>query len=206
MKNNLTQIQPLEYNNLFSSYHNKSKENKIINYNLPKITKLFPYKQFKDQSTNTFFNQSMKLKLKPINNVKNISINKNKKLKYPILNTSVNTYYNNETNIKNNTNYTLYHLYKINHQKLGYKKNKEKMNNSQNLNIIYLNLFKTSLENKKDFLNLDMFYKDIDDFKINNNIKSEMLSKKLNEINNKSIMKIKNIFYETDFNNRKIIN
>ena len=41
MKSNIKLIKSNEYNNLFSSYHNEVNSNKIRNYNLPKITKLY---------------------------------------------------------------------------------------------------------------------------------------------------------------------
>lgn len=97
---------------------------------------------------------------------------------------------------------SLFRLYKINHEKNEPKINDDKLNNTHRLNMIYLNLFKYPFEdNKNIFINFDSFYKEIDNFEINNknnNFEKDILSKKLIEINNKSIIKIKNIFSETD--------
>ena len=210
MKNNLSLIQPLEYNNLFSSYHNKAKLNRYTNYKLPQITNIFPSKEYREQSTNTFFNKNIKYKIKPINYVKVTDNKKQKEISYPLLSYSVDTESNhNKTNTDFVSN-SLFHLYKTNHKiKKDIDKDiiKERMNNSHRLNVIYLNLFKSPIDNKNNnVLNLDSFY----DFEINENnnesdIKNDnknendIISQKLKEINNKSIIKIKNIFYETDF-------
>ena len=63
MKSNLTLIQPTEYNNLFSSYHNDENTNKIKKYNLPKITKLFTTTNSKQNKT--YNNLKLKLNVKP---------------------------------------------------------------------------------------------------------------------------------------------
>ena len=64
MKNNLSLIQPLEYNNLYSSYHNNSTKYRYTNYKLPKITKLFPSQEHKElkEKNITFFNKNNKKK------------------------------------------------------------------------------------------------------------------------------------------------
>ena len=228
MKNNLKLIQPLEYNNLFSSYHKGlggTKLTRYSNYKLPKITKLFPSQEQKDYINTTFFDKNKKCKVNPINNVKNILYKKQKKSIYPpILNTSL----DNESNILNNKTNTdiisnsMFHLYKTKNEKincnLDKEKEKEKLNKSHRLNVIYLNLFKSPIfdnnENSKNILNLnlDSFYdfesneKNYNESNINesnkdesNIMESDILSQKLKEINNKSIIKIKNIFNETDF-------
>ena len=66
MKSNLTLIQPIEYNNLFSSYHDDTKSSKYKKYNLPKITKLFT--NTSSQTNNKIFsNVKMKLKANRLN-------------------------------------------------------------------------------------------------------------------------------------------
>ena len=59
----------------------------------------------------------------------------------------------------------MYNFYKTKNEMISYNldKEKEKMNNSHRLNVIYLNLFKSSaIDNKKNNnilnLNLDSFY------------------------------------------------
>ena len=201
MKNNLSLIQPLQYNNLFSSYRNNTNKYRITNYNLPKIPKLFASQEHKEQNETTFFNKNMKLQIKN-NNTYNIDDSKKQKLlMYPLLNISI----DNKSNIISNREFkplTLYHSYKKNQEKINQEKiNKEKLNNSHRLNMIYLNLFKSPLEKKyNNMINLDSFYNEIDNFEIKDkNKEDEILSQKYNEINNHSIIKIKNIFHETDF-------
>ena len=203
MKDNLSLIQPLEYNNLYSSYHKNSKLNRYLNYKLPKI-KLFPSQENRIQGTSTVFNKDIKSKIIPpkINIFKGVKIIKQKKLKNPFYSMTTDIESNNKTNGEIIPS-SLFHLYKINHEKKVPKINADKVNKTHRLNMIYLNLFKyPSKDNNTHFINFDSFYKDIDNFEINNknNIaENEILSKKLVEINKKSIIKIKNIFDETDF-------
>ena len=203
MKDNLSLIQPLEYNNLYSSYHKNSKLNRYLNYKLPKI-KLFPSQENRIQGTSTVFNKDIKSKIIPpkINTFKGVKIIKQKKIKNPFYSMTTDIESNNKTNGEIIPS-SLFHLYKINHEKKVPKINADKVNKTHRLNMIYLNLFKyPSEDNNTHFINFDSFYKDIDNFEINNknNIaENEILSKKLVEINKKSIIKIKNIFDETDF-------
>ena len=199
MKNNLSLIQPLEYNNLYSSYHNNSTKYRYTNYKLPKITKLFPSQEHKElkEKNITFFNKNNKIIKR--NNIDKIIENKRqKKLIYPSFNESQSNDISNHIINRGIKPITMYHTYKINQGKFISIKNKEKLNNSHKLNMIYLNLFKSPLEKKiKNFVNLDSFYNF--EIKDNNNGNDEILSKKFKEINNYSIIKIKNIFNETDF-------
>ena len=204
MKNNLSLIQPLEYNNLFSYYHKNSKINSDINSKLPKISKLFPSREHKDQSTSTLFTNNKannyKMKLISINAFKNNNTKKHKNKIYPLLNTSI----DNESNIKSNrelTSNSMYYLYKTNHEKKKIKINPDKLNKSHKLNVVYLNLFKSTLKNKNEILNIDSFYNGIDDLEIGDkiNYENEIISQKLKEINYRSIIKIKNIFNDIDF-------
>ena len=80
MKTNLTLIQPIEYNKLFSSYHNEVKTGKYKHYKLPTITKLFTST---DSKINKVFN-NIKLKLKP-NKLSHL-VNESKNFPYPLLN------------------------------------------------------------------------------------------------------------------------
>ena len=196
MKSNLTLIQPIEYNNLFSSYHNDVKTTKNKNYNLPKITKLFSSTNSnQDKSFNNF-----KIKLKP-NKLSNV-INENKNYAYPLLNMSI----NNRTMTKTTTNlesitYNIDKLYNTNNNSsLNKKFNNERNDNIHKLKMVYFNLFNIKTgKNNHPIINLDSFFNSIDDFELENNEEDKKLSKKLNEINNKSIIKIKSIFNETKF-------
>ena len=194
MRNNLSLIKPNDYNKLFSSYHNNSKINKFRNNQLPKLTKLFP-SYINNMQTSTFFNKKSKIKLEKTNEIKK------KRIIYPLLNYSR----DNDSYDKTNTEIiplTTYHSYKINNEKLS-KLNKAKKNNCHQLNqlnMIYLNLYKyPSFDGiNNHILNLDSFYNDIDNFEINKN-NDEILSKKLNEINHRSFVKLIDIFNNTDF-------
>ena len=108
MKDNLSLIQPYEYNNLFSSYHKNGKLNRYLNYKLPKI-KLFPSQENRIQGTSTFFNKNLKSKIIPpkINIFKGIKIIKQKKLKNSlnILNTESES--NNNSLRKSTSNSTI---------------------------------------------------------------------------------------------------
>ena len=195
MKPNLTLIQPIEYNNLFSSYHNDTKTRKHKNYNLPKITKLFTTTNSKQNKT---FNE-LKLKLR-MNKLSNV-INDSKCSVYPLLNTSI----NNRTMTKTST-----HLDSINYN-LDNPKNKirliEKMKNNTDrkgnihqLKMVYLNLFNFKSNNQNNsIINFDTFFNSIDNFELEKSEDDKKLSQKLKEINNQSIIKIKNIFKETNF-------
>jgi len=196
MKSNLTLIQPIEYNNLFSSYHNDAKTTKNKNYNLPKITKLFSNTNSKpDKPFNNF-----KLRLKP-NKLSNI-INENKNYAYPLLNISI----NNRSMTKTTTNlesisYNIDKLYNTNNNcSLNKKLNNERSDNIHKLKMVYFNLFNIKTgKNNNPIINLDSFFNSIDNFELENNEEDKILTKKLNQINNKSIIKIKSIFNETKF-------
>ena len=192
MKSNLTLIQPIEYNNLFSSYHNDMKTTKNKNYNLPKITKLF-------SSTNSKPNKSLnnfKLKIKP-NKLSNV-INEKMHYVYPLLNISN----NNRKMTKASTNlesvsYNIDKLYNThNNSRLINKINNERNDNIHKLKMVYFNLFNIKTGKKNNpIINFDSFFNSIDNFEIENYKEDKKLSKKLNEINNK----IKSIFKETKF-------
>ena len=203
MKSNLSLIQPKEYNHLFSSYHSN---NKLTNLNikLPKISNLFSSQQYKEKNdignnTSTFFNKKIKLDKKTQSGDNNI-YKKQRQIIYPLLNISLDI---NESNNKTNIEIlpsTAYHSYKANNVKIIKKNKKDISNKGKQLNMVYLDLFKSPSQNKnKNILNIDSFYNGIDDFENKNNNDIEILSQKLNEINNKSIITIKNIFNETDF-------
>ena len=198
MKNNLSLFQPLEYNNLFSSYHNNSNKYRYKNYNLPKIPKIFPSQEHKEQNTTSFFNTNFKVKIKNKNTDNSFDIQKRRKLIYPFSFEKQTNYISNNITNREIKPITLYNSYKKNHRKLMSYKNKEKLNNSHRLNMIYLNLFKSPLETKNNnILNIDSFYNF--EIKDNNSNEDEILSQKYKQINNYSIIKIKNIFNETDF-------
>ena len=195
MKSNLILIQPTEYNNLFSSYHNDVNTNKTKNNNLPKITKLFTMTNSKQNKV--YNNLKLKLKSNKFNNI----INDSRHFQYPILNISI----NNKTMTKASTNlesasYNLDKFYNTNNYNLIKKINNERKNNIQQLKMVYLDLFNFKSKASNDsLLNFDSFFNSIDNFEIMNNEEKEKLSQKLYEINNKSIIKIKNIFNETNF-------
>ena len=195
MKSNLILIQPTEYNNLFSSYHNDVNTNKTKNNNLPKITKLFTMTNSKQNKV--YNNLKLKLKSNKFNNI----INDSRHFQYPILNISI----NNKTMTKASTNlesasYNLDKFYNTNKYNLIKKINNERKNNIQQLKMVYLDLFNFKSKASNDsLLNFDSFFNSIDNFEIMNNEEKEKLSQKLYEINNKSIIKIKNIFNETNF-------
>ena len=199
MKSNLTLIQPNEYNNLFSSYHNEVKTNKNKNYNLPKITKLFTTPNSKQNKA--YNNLKLKINSKKFNKM----INENKRFLYPILNISM----NNKTMTKASTNLESFtnnidkidKLDNTNNYNLIRKINNERKNNLHQLKMVYLNLFNIkSRANNNSLLNFDSFFNSIDNFELMDNEERERISQKLYEINNKSIIKIKNIFNETNFN------
>ena len=194
MRNNLSLIKPNDYNKIFSSYHYNSHTNKFRNNHLPKLSKLFPSYENNIQ-TSTFFNKKSKIKLEKTNEIKK------KKIIYPLLNFSK----DNDSYDKTNTNtdiipLTTYHSYKLNNEKMN-NMNKIKKNNSHQLNMIYLNLYKYPSYDgiNNHILNLDSFYNDIDNFEINKN-NDENLSKKLKEINHRSFVRLIDIFNNTDFN------
>ena len=196
MKYNLTLIQPNEYNNLFSSYHYDKNITKYKKYNLPQITKLF---STSNSQNNKAFN-NLKLKLKP-NKLSN-NINQSQKSTYPLLNTSM----NNKTMTKTNINfesmpYDLKKLRNIDKLNLIKKIKNNKKDNIQQLKMVYLNLFNFKSENtNSSIINFDSFFNNIDNFEEENNkVETKQMSHKLNEINNKSIIKIINIFNETNF-------
>ena len=196
MKSNLTLIQPNEYNNLFSSYHYDKNITKYKKYNLPQITKLF---STTNSQNNKAFN-NLKLKLKP-NKLSN-NINQSQKSTYPLLNTSM----NNKTMTKTNINfesmpYDLKKLRNIDKLNLIKKIKNNKKDNIQQLKMVYLNLFNFKSENtNSSIINFDSFFNNIDNFEEENNkVETKQMSHKLNEINNKSIIKIINIFNETNF-------
>ena len=196
MKSNLTLIQPNEYNNLFSSYHYDKNISKYKKYNLPQITKLFSSTNTKN--TKAFNN--LKLKLKP-NKLSNI-INQSQKSTYPLLNNSINNKTMTRTNIKfESIPYEIKNLRSIDKLNLIKKIKNDKKDNIQQLKMVYLNLFNFKSENKNtSIIDFDSFFNNIDDFEEkNNNVETKLLSHKLNEINNKSIIKIINIFNETNF-------
>ena len=202
MRNNLSLIKPNDYNKLFSSYHYNSKLNKFRNNQLPKLSKLFPSYENNIQ-TSTFFNKKSKIKLEKTNELKK------KNIIYPLLNISK----DNDSCDRTSSNrdfipLTTYHSYKLNNEKMS-KLSKAKKSNSHQLNMIYLNLYKyPSYENtNNNILNLDSFYNDIDNFEINKN-NDETLSKKLNEINHRSFVRLIDIFNNTEFNklNNDLIN
>jgi len=202
MRTNLSLIQPKEYNKLFSSYHNDSKINKFPNYNLPKLSKIFPFKDRKEQTSGTFSNKNFNIKLeKP--KVVSYYENKKNKIIYPLLNVS----FNNESNYKDNDTEntdiipaTMYHSYKINQERPN-KLSKVQKSNSHQLNMVYLNLIKIPPQNQNSIqlLNLDSFYNELDNFEFKNKNNNEILSQKINEINKKSISKLNNIFNNTDY-------
>ena len=196
MKSNLTLIQPNEYNNLFSSYHNEVKTNKNKNYNLPKITKLFTTPNSKQNKA--YNNLKLKINSKKFNKM----INENKRFLYPILNISMNnkTMTKASTNLESFTN-SIDKLDNTNNYNLIRKINNERKNNLHQLKMVYLNLFNIkSRANNNSLLNFDSFFNSIDNFELMDNEERERISQKLYEINNKSIIKIKNIFNETNFN------
>ena len=196
MKSNLTLIQPNEYNNLFSSYHNEVKTNKNKNYNLPKITKLFTTPNSKQNKA--YNNLKLKINSKKFNKM----INENKRFLYPILNISINnkTMTKASTNLESFTN-SIDKLDNTNNYNLIRKINNERKNNLHQLKMVYLNLFNIkSRANNNSLLNFDSFFNSIDNFELMDNEERERISQKLYEINNKSIIKIKNIFNETNFN------
>ena len=192
MKSNLTLIQPTEYNNLFSSYHNEVKTNKY-KYNLPKIYKLFSSTNTK---TNKIFND-LKIKLKA-NKFSNL-INEKKNLAYPLLNISVNN--KTMTKAKTNLDSINYNMEELRDNNIHLiKKANVKRSNIHRLKMVYLNLFNIKSEKKNDsIMNFDSFFNNIDNFEMFNNEEDKILSQKLKEINNKSIIKIINIFNETNF-------
>jgi len=202
MRTNLSLIQPKEYNKLFSSYHNDSKISKFTNYNLPKLSKLFPFKEKQEQTSGTFSNKNFNIKLeKP--KVVSYYENKKQKIIYPLLNVS----FNNESSYKDNEREnidiipaTMYHSYKINNEKPN-KLSKVQKNKSRQLNMVYLNLVKIPPQKQKSIqlLNLDSFYNGLDNFEFKNKNNNEILSEKINEINKKSIIKLNNIFNNIDY-------
>ena len=202
MRTNLSLIQPSEYNKLFSSYHNNSKISKFTNYNLPKLSKLFPFKEKQENFAGKFSNKNFNIKLeKP--KVVSFYENKKQKIIYPLLNVS----FNNESNYKDNDREhtdiipaTMYHSYKINNEKPN-KLSKVQKNKSHQLNMVYLNLVKIppKKQNPINFLNLDSFYNGLDNFEFKSKNKNEMLSEKIDEINKKSIVKLNNIFNNFDY-------
>ena len=196
MKSNLTLIQPIEYNNLFSSYHDNTKNYRFKKYNLPKITKLFT--NTSSQTNNKIFsNVKMKLKANRLNHF----INEKKQLVYPLLNISTTK----RSMTKTNTNlesikYDVEKLRNIESPNLFKKINIERKNNIHKLKMVYLNLFNIRSENKNNsIVNFDSFFNSIDNFEIKNNEEEKILSEKLKNINNKSIIKIIDIFNETNF-------
>ena len=97
-------------------------------------------------------------------------------------------------------NYNMDELRNIDKINLIKKVNKEQKDNIHQLKMVYLNLFNIKSERKSNsILNFDSFFNSIDNFEMKNNDEDKLLSKKLNEINNKSIIKIINIFNETTF-------
>ena len=197
MKPNLSLIQPLEYNKIFSSYHNKTKLKKLKNYKLPKLSRLFPSQDNKD-NTNSFFNACNNTELEKPNIIK--YFNKNKKNEvYPVLNTSSGYETFSKLNIGSISS-TMYHSYKLNNDK-AYKTKYDKKENSQRLHMVYLDLIKFPSEKNKNnnIINLDSFYSNLDNFDFKDNNNKEIISKKMNEINNESVTKMINIFTQTDF-------
>ena len=195
MKTNLTLIQPIEYNKLFSSYHNEVKTGKYKHYKLPTITKLFTST---DSKINKVFN-NIKLKLKP-NKLSHL-VNESKNFAYPLLNISIDkrAMPKSNTNLES-INYNMDELRNIDKINLIKKVNREQKDNIHQLKMVYLNLFNIKSERKSNsILNFDSFFNSIDNFEMKNNDEDKLLSKKLNEINNKSIIKIINIFNETTF-------
>ena len=161
MKSNLTLIQPIEYNNLFSSYHDDTKSSKYKKYNLPKITKLFT--NTSSQTNNKIFsNVKMKLKANRLNHF----INEKKQLVYPLLNISTTK----RSMTKTNTNlesikYDVEKLRNIESPNLFKKINIERKNNIHKLKMVYLNLFNIRSENKNNsIVNFDSFFNSIDNF------------------------------------------
>ena len=131
MKSNLTLIQPNEYNNLFSSYHNEVKTNKNKNYNLPKITKLFTTPNSKQNKA--YNNLKLKINSKKFNKM----INENKRFLYPILNISMNnkTMTKASTNLESFTN-SIDKLDSTNNYNLIRKINNERKNNLHQLKMV----------------------------------------------------------------------
>ena len=210
MKNNLKLIQPLQYNHLFSEYHNKTTKLTNLKIKLPQITNLFSsqkkieHKQ-NDQDTSSFFKKNYE-KLKRIQHTSRIKKFHNK-LMYPFLNISVDNEKKNKTNndILPSTS-IIYRSHKEINGKIIDKSFRDKSTDTNRVNMIYLNLFKSPIQGiKQNIFNLDSFYNGIDDidFKKNNENENEkeneIIKQKMNEINNKSILKIQNIFKETDF-------
>ena len=131
MKSNLTLIQPIEYNNLFSSYHDDTKSSKYKKYNLPKITKLFT--NTSSQTNNKIFsNVKMKLKANRLNHF----INEKKQLVYPLLNISTTK----RSMTKTNTNLE------------SIKYDVEKLRNIESPNLISYALYNFILKMIKDYL------------------------------------------------------
>ena len=157
MKSNLILIQPTEYNNLFSSYHNDVNTNKTKNNNLPKITKLFTMTNSKQNKV--YNNLKLKLKSNKFNNI----INDSRHFQYPILNISI----NNKTMTKASTNlesasYNLDKFYNTNNYNLIKKINNERKNNIQQLKMVYLDLFNFKSKASNDsLLNFDSFFNSI---------------------------------------------
>ena len=197
MKSKLALIQPTEYNNLFSSYHDNTKNYRFKKYNLPKITKLFT--STSTQTNNKKFN-NLKLKLKTNGN-NNIINENNTHFVYPLLNISTTK----RTMAKTNTNlesikYDMEKLRNIGNSNLIKKINIGRKNNIHKLKMVYLNLFNIKSENKiNSIVNFDSFFNSIDSFEMKNNEEEKVLSEKLKNINNKSIIKIIDIFNETNF-------
>ena len=214
MKNNLSLIQPLKYENIFSSYHSSSNINRYNNNKLPKISLLSSHKS-KEQSSSTFCRNILNIKIIPtdINSFNNININEKNKLLYPLLYKSSNNELNNNKINGQIISNSFFHLYKAKYEKIKIPKNINinKSSNNHKINFIYLNLFKSpKKDNNNNVFNIDNFYNEIDNahFKDTIDYEKEILAGKLKEINYKSIVKFKNIFKDTDFGklNNDLIN
>ena len=142
---------------------------------------------------------NLKLKLKT--NVNNDFINKSKHFVYPLLNISTTKI----TMTKTNTNlesikYDMEKLRKIDNPNLLKKINNGRKNNIHKLKMVYLNLFNIKSDNRiNSIINFDSFFNSIDIFEMKINEQEKMISQKLKNINNKSIIKIIDIFNETNF-------
>ena len=113
MKNNLSLIQPLKYENIFSSYHSSSNINRYNNNKLPKISLLSTHKS-KGQSNSTLCRNILNIKIIPtdINSFNNININEKNKLLYPLLYKSSNNEVNNNKINGQIISNSFFHLYK----------------------------------------------------------------------------------------------
>ena len=200
MKSNLSLIQPLEYNKIFSSYHNKTKLKKFPNYNLPKISGLFS-QQDNNEHNYLYVNQSSKILMQKPKIIDYFDKKNNNIISYPALNSSIGSEFFNQSNI-DNVSSTMYHSYKFINDKVN-KTKYEKKENSPRLNMVYLDLIRYPSEKYKNMINIDSFYNDLDHFEFKNKNNKKLFSQQLNEINKKSISKFKSIFDTNDYKKLK---